>query len=66
MFLLKVVVDGTLEVGVAVGGHFHPREQVTDDALEQGKVLVQEFWDIGVSHGPNQDDVFLEMGILTS
>ena len=36
---------------------FDFREQVRDNAIEQLEVFLQEFWDVGVSDGPQHNQL---------
>ena len=48
--LLTVLLDSGVQHIVVWGGQLHAREQVRSDAVEKGKIVIQEFGQVDVNN----------------
>jgi hypothetical protein len=52
-------LDLFLEVLIDLDWDGDAGEEVLNDGIEEGQIVFKEFGDVGVTHGFDQDDVFL-------
>ena len=63
--LLDFVADHILQLTVLHDGQHEAREQVLHDGVEERNVVGEELGDVGLTHGSDQDDVFVQCRLLT-
>jgi hypothetical protein len=65
-FLLsELVFDSDLQLSVVNEWDVDSREKVVNNSFKKWKIVLQELRDIGVSHGSDEHDILLGLGVLS-
>jgi len=55
----KLVLNSLFKISVIDEWHINSWEKISDDTIEEWEIVLQELWNIGISHSSNQYNVLL-------